>query len=225
VGFKDQCAYVRSLDYQVVARCDAERIFNRLLADPRTVFGWPDARPLDDFLFHQYMRFARELDLPVQLHTGHMAGIYNRVDKANAVHLASVLELHQQVRFDLIHANWPYEGDILFLAKNYPNVALDCTWLHIIDPLYAEEILRRALVSVPHTKIHGFGGDYADTPEYSAAHLKIAREVIASALSDMVERGWLEEREAADVAADWLFNSPNAFWRLGLQPVKGDDYL
>lgn len=219
VGIKDQSAYARSLHYDVAPRGDAERIFNRLLADPRTVFGWPEAKPLDDFLFHQYMRFARELELPVQLHTGHMAGIYNRVDKANAVQLTTVLELHQEVRFDLFHGNWPYMGDLLFLIKNYQNTALDCCWLHIIDPLYAEEMLRRAVVTVPHAKVHGFGGDYVDAPEYSVAHLKIARHVIASALTDLVERGWLEEDKALSIAADWLFNNPNRFFNLGLAPV------
>ena len=55
-------------------------------------------------------------------------------------------------------------------------------------------------MTIPHTKIHGFGGDYVDTPEYSAAHLTIAREVIASALADLVERGWLDEAQAAGIA-------------------------
>ncbi len=125
VGLKDQSAYSRSLSYDLVPRCDAERLFNRLLTDPRNALGWPEAKPLDDFLFHQYMRFARELDLPVQLHTGHMAGIWNRVDKADAGLLTQVLELHQGVRFDLFHGNWPEMGPLLFLGKNYPNVALD----------------------------------------------------------------------------------------------------
>jgi uncharacterized protein len=221
VGLKDQSAYSRSLSYDVVPRCDAERLFNRLLVDPRNALGWPEAKPLDDFLFHQYMRFARELDLPVQLHTGHMAGIWNRVDKADAGLLAQVLELHQGVRFDLFHGNWPEMGPLLFLGKNYPNVALDLCWLQIIDPLYAEELLRRAVVTIPHSKIHGFGGDYVDAPEYSAAHLTIAREVIASALADLVERGWLDEAQAVDIAADWLFNNPNRFFRLGLTMDDG----
>jgi hypothetical protein len=216
VGLKDQSAYSRSLSYDVVPRGDAERLFNRLLADPRNALGWPEAKPLDDFLFHQYMRFARELDLPVQLHTGHMAGIWNRVDKADAGLLTQVLELHQGVRFDLFHGNWPEMGPLLFLGKNYPNVALDCCWLQIIDPLYAEELLRRAVVTIPHTKIHGFGGDYVDAPEYSVAHLTVAREVIAAALADLVERGWLDEAQAVGIAADWLFNNPNRFFRLGL---------
>jgi hypothetical protein len=215
-GLKDQSAYSRSLSYDLAPRADAERLFNRLLTDPRNALGWPEAKPLDDFLFHQYMRFARDLDLPVQLHTGHMAGAWNRVDKADAGLLTPVLELHQGVRFDLFHGNWPEMGPLLFLGKNYPNVALDCCWLQIIDPLYAEELLRRAVVALPHSKIHGFGGDYVDAPEYSAAHLTIAREVIAAALADLVARGWLDEVQAVGIAADWLFNNPNRFFRLGL---------
>lgn len=221
VGLKDQSAYSRTLSYDLAPRADAERLFNRLLADPRNALGWPEAKPLDDFLFHQYMRFARELDLPVQLHTGHMAGIWNRVDKADAGLLAPVLELHQGVRFDLFHGNWPEMGPLLFLGKNYPNVALDLCWLPIIDPLYAEDLLKRAVVTIPHCKIHAFGGDYVDAPEYSAAHLTVARGVIAAALADLVERGWLEEEQAVAIAADWLFNNPNEFFKLGLLGDNG----
>ena len=221
IGLKAGFAYLRSLDYEVVPRCDAEPLFNRMLSDPRALLPWPEAKPLDDFLFHQYMRFGRDLDLPVQVHTGHMAmGLgTNRVDKANAAHFARVMELHQDVRFDLFHGNWPYMGDLLFLGKNYPNAAIDCCWLHIIDPLYAERLLERAVVTVPHSKVHGFGGDHGDFPELAATHLKMAREVIASALANLVERGWLDEEQAAGVATDWLFNNPNRFFKLGLEPI------
>jgi predicted TIM-barrel fold metal-dependent hydrolase len=182
--------------------------------------AWPEAKPLDDYLFHQFMRFARELRLPVQLHTGHLANIRNRVSQANAAHLASVLELHSEVQFDLFHGNWPYMGDLLFLAKNYPNVSLDLCWVNMIDPLYAQELLKRAVMTVPHTKVFGFGGDYFTAPEFSVAHLSLAREVIASALADLVECGWLEEEEAARLAADWLYNNPNRFYQLGLPPYE-----
>jgi len=218
VAFKDQSAYRRVISHDLPARSDAERMFNKLLIDPRNQLAWPEAKPLDDYLFHQYMRFARELHLPVQIHTGHMAGIRNRADKANAAHLSSVLELHSLVQFDLFHGNWPYMGDLLFLGKNYPNVTLDLCWVHMIDPLYAQELLKRTVMTVPHAKIHGFGGDYFLIPELAAAHLTLAREVIASALADLVECGWLEEDEAVHLAADWLFNNPNRFYDLGLQP-------
>jgi hypothetical protein len=219
IGLKDQSAYNRTLAYDLPTTAEAERIFNSILADPRSFPGWPEGKPLNDYLFHQFMRFARELDLPVQLHTGHMAGVYNRVDKTNAALLAPVLELHREVRFDLFHGNWPYLGDLLFLGKNYPNVALDLCWLHIIDPDYAAELLERSVMVLPHAKVHGFGGDYGDVPEFVAGHLQIARENIAGALARLVERGWLEEEEALQLAADWLFNNPNRFFRLGFEEV------
>ena len=219
VGIKDQSAYSRIVSYDLVPKAEAERQFNRVLGDPRNSLGWPEGKPLNDYLFHQYMRYARDLDLPVQLHTGHMAGIRNRVDKTNAAYLAPVFELHREVNFDLFHGNWPYLGDLLFLGKNYPNVALDCCWLHIIDPDYASELLERSVLTLPHTKVHGFGGDYGDVPEYVAGHLQIARENIAGTLTRLVERGWLEEEEAVSLAADWLFNNPNRFFKLGFEEI------
>ena len=214
LALKDQCAYNRTLAYDAVPKGAAEPLFNRLLNDPNAALGWPEAKPLDDYLFHQYMRFARQLDYPVQIHTGHMAGSFNRVDKANAALLAPVLELHREVKFDLFHGNWPYMGDILFLAKNYPNVALNLTWLYIIDPIYAQNMLERAVMTVPHCKIHAFGGDYTDLPERALAHLKLARHVIAAALTNLVEKGWLSEAEAQGIARQWLYDNPVRFFGL-----------
>lgn len=225
IGFKDQSAYEREISYAPVAKGDAERLFNQVLADPRSSLGFPEGRLLNDFLFHQYMRFARDLKKPVQIHTGHMAGVYNRVDKTNAAHFASVLEVHRETRFDLFHGNWPYLGDYLFLAKNYANVALDLCWVHIIDPYYSIELLERAVQTVPHSKIHGFGGDFyggdfGDMVEFPVAHLEQAQENISRALANLIEKGWLEEEQACGLAKAWLYDNPNAFFGLGLPDVE-----
>jgi hypothetical protein len=216
VGIKDQSAYVRSLDFELATEAKAEALFNKCLSNPNYSIGWPEAKPLDDFLFHQYMRFAKDLDLPVQIHTGHMAGIRNRVDKTNAALFTKVLELHQEVSFDLFHGNWPYMGDLLFLAKNYPNVCIDLCWVNVIDPIYSVELLERAVVTVPHKKVHGFGGDYWAL-ENIPGHLSLAQKNIARALSNLVSDNWLTENEAITIAADWLYNNPNEFFKLGLQ--------
>ncbi len=214
VGIKDQSAYTRSLDYELVPRYEAERSFNEILSDPRNSLGWPEAKPLDDFLFHQFMNFAGELKLPVQIHTGHMAGIRNRIEKTNAAFLTNVLELYQDLKFDLFHGNWPYIGEILFLAKNYPNVYIDLCWVNIIDPIYSEELYSRAILTTPHTKINGFGGDYPDVPEYIVSHLKICRENITRALVRLIRMGWIDENSALEIARDWLFNNPKELFNL-----------
>ena len=217
VGFKDQSAYSRSLDYGNPTRGEAEAVFNWFMEDPRRRASYPDqVRPLDDYLFHAFLRMARDLDLPVQIHTGHMAGIRNDIAKTNAVGLTKVLELHSDVRFDLFHANWPYGGELMYLGKNYPNVSIDFCWANIIDPIYCQRLFQQALSAVPHGKVHGYGSDYGGSTDRAWAHAKIGRDNIAIALSELVEMEYLDLDGAKQVARAWLFDNANEFFRLGL---------
>ena len=225
VAFKDQSAYFRSLNYSNPTRAEAEEVFNWFMEDPLRSASYPDGvQPLDDYLFHAFMRMARDLDLPVQVHTGLLAGLYGDIRQANATGLANTLVLHNDVRFDLFHANWPYSGELLFLAKAYPNVTIDFCWTNVIDPVYSQDLFRQALSSVPHSKIHGYGSDFGgfDYPpgggyvDRAWAHAQIARENVAIALSDMVQSDYLDLDEAKEVAQAWLFGNANEFYRLGL---------
>ena len=217
VAFKDQCAYSRTLAFGNPSRAEAEAVFNWFMDDPRRSASYPDGvKPLDDYLFHAFMRMARDLDLPVQIHTGHMAGIRNDIAKTNAVLLTSVLELHPDVQFDLFHANWPYSGELVFLAKNYPNVAMDFCWANIIDPVYCQDLFRQALAAVPHGKVHAYGSDFGGNVDRAWAHASIARDNVAVALADMVAMEYLGLDDAKEVARAWMFDNANAFFRLGL---------
>jgi len=220
VGIKNQSAYERSLNFENSTRGEAEKMFNFILNDPRRSLGWPEVKVLDDYLFHRFLDIAEELSLPVQIHTGHITGILDEIAKANGVQLIPVMELHKNVKFDLLHANWPYAWKILFLAKNYPNVHIDLCWVSIIDPYYTHQFLCDALTSIPHSKIHGFSGDYPDIPEYSVAHLNIAKDVISSVLARMVDTNWISIDEAKEIATDWFLNNPNEFHKLGFQSIK-----
>jgi len=218
VAFKDQSAYSRTLEYSNPTRAEAEAVFNWLMEDPRRSASYPDGvKPLDDFLFHSFMRMARDLDLPVQIHTGHMAGIRNDIVKTNAIGLTRLIELHRETRFDLFHANWPYSGELLYLAKNYPNVTIDFCWANIIDPVYCQNLFKQALSNVPHGKIHGYGSDYGGSADRAWAHASIARDNIAIALAEMVEMEYLSLDAAKEVARDWMFRNANAFFKLGLE--------
>jgi uncharacterized protein len=214
VCIKDQTAYRRAIDYANPARDQAERVFNEIVSRPRDVFGDSEVKVLDDWLFHHFMRLAARYGLPVQLHTGHMAGIRNDIVKTNAANLTAVLELHQDVRFDLFHGNWPYMDEFLFLGKNYPNVWLDLCWVQAIDPLYSVELMKRAVMTVPQAKLFAFGGDTTQI-EFTVGYLSLARDNVACALADLEESGWIDLNEARQIAADWFFNNPNEFFNLG----------
>jgi len=217
VAFKDQSAYSRTLDYGNPTQAAAEEVFNWFMADPRRAASYPDGiKPLDDYLFHAFMRMARDMDLPVQIHTGHMAGIRNDIVKTNAAGLTKLIELHREVRFDLFHANWPYSGELLYLGKNFPNVAIDFCWANIIDPIYCQRMFKQAISSVPHGKVHGYGSDYGGQVDRAWAHAQIARDNIAIALAELVEADWFDLDAAKAVAKAWLFDNPNEFFKLGL---------
>jgi hypothetical protein len=148
-----------------------------------------------------------------------MAGIRNDIAKTNAANFIPVMELHSDVRFDLFHGNWPYMDEFLFIGKNYPNAYLDLCWVQSIDPIYAVELMKRAVVTVPHKKLMAFGGD-CGCPEATIGHLIMARDNVACALSDMMDNGWINMREAMEIATDWFFNNPNEFFKLGFEPFK-----
>ena len=216
VCMKDQSAYTRSIAYAFPPRADAERVFNAILADPRRSVAYdPDGGPLSDYLMHEFMRIAAEMELPVQLHTGHMAGIRNDVAKANAAGLRSLVEIHRRVRFDLFHANWPYPGDLLFLAKNYPNVSIDMCWAYAIEPMYGKETLKRSVATVPATKLHGFGSDVGgDAPHLIWAYAEVARDVIAAALAELVDERVVTAESALELASMWLYENPKRCFAL-----------
>ena len=217
VAFKDQSAYTRPLDYGNPTRAEAEAVFNWFMADANRSAAYPDGvRPLDDWLFHQFLRMAAEMDLPVQVHTGHMAGIRNEIAKTNAVLLTGAIDLHRDVRFDLFHANWPFGDELMFLGKNYPNVSIDFCWANIIDPVYCRRLFQQALSCMPHGKVHGYGSDFGGHADRAWAHASIARDNIAGALAEMVDADYLDADDAKAVARAWLFDNPNEFYRLGL---------
>ena len=219
VCMKDQSAYQKTLAYTNPSRGDAEKVFNEIIYHPRNLVDGETSRILNDWLFHHALRKAAEYDIPVQLHTGHMAGIRNEIAKTNAAHLIPVMELHQDVKFDLFHGNWPYMDEYLFIGKNYPNAFLNLCWVQSIDPLYCVEFMKRAVMTVPHSKIFAFGGD-TGAIEWVAGYLSLCRDNVAVALSELVETDWLKLDEAKSIAADWFFNNPNSFFKLGF-PSNG----
>jgi hypothetical protein len=217
VAAKDQSAYHRGLDFKNPTRAEAEEVFQWIMADPQRQIAYPDGvKALDDWLFHRFLEMARDLELPVQVHTGMLGGWYKDVRPVNAMQLVPLLQMHRDVRFDLFHLNWPYGGELLSLAKNYPNVAINFCWAHALDPIYCQRFLEQALSVIPHVKIHGFGADYVGFADRAFAQAEIARDNIAIALSNLVEIDYFGMDDAKEVALAILFDNPNRFFKLGL---------
>jgi len=199
VGIKIGVAYRRTIRFEKVPRCDAERVFARLFCHLGEGPSWEEARPLQDYMFHQIVRAAVEREVPIQIHTGLQEGNGNVLENSNPLHLANLCLEYGRAKFDVFHGGFPFMGEAISLAKNFSNVFLDLCWLYIISPTAAGRMLHEAIETVPANKIFAFGGDFI-IPEGAYGHSVMARQVVSRVLTEKVEDGYLTEEEAVQLA-------------------------
>jgi hypothetical protein len=213
VGVKIGIAYRRSLRFEKVPRAEAERVFARLFGHLGEGPSWEEARPLQDYMFHEIVRAAMERDVPVQIHTGLQEGNENLLANSDPLLLANLCIEYRRAKFDLFHGAYPFTGHALALAKNFPNVFLDLCWLPIISPSAAARVLHEAIETVPANKILAFGGDFI-IPEGAYGHAVMARRIVSRVLSEKVGAGDLSEDDAARLAERILRDNAAALYGL-----------
>lgn len=205
VTVKSTIAYNRELRFEEVEEGAAAKSFESVVGGRVQLPGGFRAmvqrpfRPLEDHMFHHLIRLADSHGVPVQIHTGILAGNGNFVSNTNPTGLTNLFFLYPKVKFDLFHISYPYQGELASLAKLFPNVHVDFCWAHIISPSVSRRALHEFLETVPVNKIFGYGGDYR-YPELSYAHLQMARRNIAQVMAEKVEERFCTEDEALAIA-------------------------
>ncbi|MCW5965765.1 MAG: amidohydrolase family protein [Bryobacterales bacterium] len=205
VTIKSTIAYQRSLEFLPASEADASRDFVRLLALRQRRTARPEDaterpfRALEDHMFHRLLAVAEERGLPIQIHTGMQAGNSNHAPNTRASLLTPCIRRYPRLRFDLFHIGFPWTGDVLALAKMFPNVSVDFCWAWVMSPSLARRALREMLDALPYSKILGFGGDYRYA-ELSYGHAKMARANITRVLAEMAQDGAFSEEQAVEVA-------------------------
>ena len=216
VGIKIGIAYRRTLKFEKVPRPEAERVFSRLFTRLGEKPFWDEARPLQDYMFHEIIRAGMERGLPIQIHTGLQEGNGNVLENSNPLLLTNLCLEYGRARFDLFHGGYPFMGEALALAKNFACVWLDLCWLYIISPTAAARMLHEAIETLPSNKIFAFGGDFI-IPEGAYGHSVMARRVVSRVLTEKVEDGSLTEDEAVALARRILRENAAEFFRLKLE--------
>jgi len=197
IGVKTGAAYVRILKFDNVSKEKGEEVFQSLLNNSNVCTD--DIKAVQDYLMHRMLDLVDEFDLPMQIHTGLLAGNGNIINNSNPTHLTNLFFEYPNVDFILFHASYPYGGELGTLAKNFPNVFIDMCWAYVISPSYSERYLHEWIETVPANKIMGFGGDY-NFVEAVYAHSVMARQIITKVLIKKVHDQYLTENEAIDIA-------------------------
>lgn len=213
VAVKSGLAYNRVLKYDKVSRHEAEVAFNRIAGHLGEGLALLEAKPLQDYMMHQVIRAAIDAGLPVQVHTGLQEGNENIITNANPTHLVNLFIEYKEAKFDLFHGGYPYVHEWATLAKYFPNVTADITWLPIISPEMARRLLHELIETVPGNKIMAFGGD-SMTVEMAYGHAVMTRQLVARVLTEKVDEGYLSEDEAIMLARRMLRDNPALLYKL-----------
>jgi predicted TIM-barrel fold metal-dependent hydrolase len=219
VAVKSQHAYNRTLRWRERDDDDAGRALATYLRDPQAV-SEGDALCLGDWCMSRGVELCIEHNLPFKIHTGYYAG-HSRmpVDRIPAGHLAPLLARYPQARFVLMHIAYPYQDEIVALAKHYPNVYVDLCWAWSIDPYRSADFVRGFLHAAPANKLFAFGGD-TSWPTAAVAYAHQARQWLHRALQAEVDEGLLTEREAMTLATRWMRDNQYACFHIDAKRAK-----
>ncbi len=193
VCLKNAMAYGRSIHYEKVPREEAEALYARSPGELDKV----EIQKIQDFVFHWIIGKSVEYGLPVQIHTGYLAGNGNTLDNGHPSKLNNLFLEHPDARFVLFHGGYPWTGEFASFGKMFPHVYLDLVWLPQISRERAVQSLDEMLDLVPYNKFF-WGGDCAFIEE-STGSLEFGRSVVAEVLARRMARGLLSEEIAREI--------------------------
>lgn len=208
IAVKAQHAYERTLLWRERQDAEVAPILRKRLAGED--LSEEERLCLGDWCWARGVELAIEHNLPFKIHTGYYAG-HSRmpVDRIRGGHLCALLAKYPRARFVLMHIAYPYNDELVALAKHYPNVYVDMCWAWSIDPWSAQNFVRQMIHAVPSHKLFGFGGD-SSWPNASVAYGSQARRWLTHALQAEVDDGFVTEREAIELATRFLRGNQEA---------------
>ena len=193
VCIKNTLAYSRSIDFEDIDYAGARAIY-----DKSAPLNEQDKKKLEDFIFHHIVQQSIKLKMPVQIHTGYLAGNNSMLDNGHPMKLLNLLIKYPEARFILFHGGYPWVGDYTAIGKQFTNVYLDIVWLPQISKTAAIRGLHEILDAVPYNKLF-WGGDVTNIDD-AIGSLELGKEVVATVLAERVEKGWITEELARDIA-------------------------
>jgi predicted TIM-barrel fold metal-dependent hydrolase len=210
IAVKSQHAYHRTLAWQERDDASAARALQAVLSgEPGTERSEsPERLCLGDWCLARGAELAETYDLPVKIHTGYLAGAatsasvgdWMPLERLRAAHLTPLLTRYPRTRFVLMHISYPYDPELLAIAKHFPNAWVDLCWAWSIDPVTSGDFVRRFIHTAPINKLFGFGDD-CRTPTMAYGYAVQARRWLTRTLEAEIADDTLTDAQAIDVAA------------------------
>ena len=199
VGIKSQLAYYAGLNYYYPSRAEAEAAYEELLKEPRKASA-------EAVLYRYTIMIGADIayayGIPLQIHTGPGNGLtldHKSFDPVNLSTFFRDKRILNRVRIVLLHAGQPYEVNTGFLAAQYSNVYTDFSNTLLGSSINARERLLQLFEYAPMSKIM-YGSDSVFFPEmYWYCPMRF-RQVLASALDQLIREGYIGRSRAEEIA-------------------------
>jgi len=209
VGMKTAAAYTIGLSFTDPSRADAEAAFSK-----KRDMSPAEVTSVQHFAFRHALLGCLRNELPVVVHTGFQIWGHSDLRQSNPMHLHNLLvdERYKDITWVLLHGGNPYTGETTYLARMFPNVNIDFTWISWMTRARFRMALAEWLEIVPHGKLC-WGSD-SGLPENIVGIGQLTREIIANVLEDQIDRRIMDERVALEFLEHCYEKTPTRLFQL-----------
>jgi predicted TIM-barrel fold metal-dependent hydrolase len=210
VAVKFEAAYLRSLDFDDVAKAEAARVYS----------GSGAYKRLQDYLFRYIAAECGRLGLAVHLHVAAGAGGYFGIAGANPLQLEPVLNdpKLRKTNFVMIHGGWPFTREMAALLTK-PNAYTDFSEQTFMNyPRQTAGVIRDWLEIAPEkvlfaTDAYPFSDDMS-WEEAGWVGVTTGRQALGLALTEMMHDGEISRERALELARMALRDNAQALYKL-----------
>lgn len=196
IAVKSQHAYNRTLNWIERSDDEAAKALNAVLTRDASDIDEATRLCLGDWCWARGVELTIEHNLPFKIHTGYYAGNDRMpLRRIPAGNMCALFARYLDAKFVLMHIAYPYNDELVALAKHYRNIWVDFCWAWSIDAYSSRDFLRRCIHAVPSNKLFAFGGD-TGWPTSAMAYAIQARNGIRRALEAEIADGYFTEKQA-----------------------------
>ena len=198
-GFKTIIAYRTGL--KVI--CDERKALEDFFSSDRDWFG-KKAKGFRDFLVCKTLEIARELKVPVQIHTG--AGDRDiKLELTRPSYLTDLVRRYEG-KVVFVHAGYPYHRETAWMSYIFPSVYLDVSQFNPFAPLSTFNVMKEIFESAPANKVL-YGSDMFNIPEIAWLGAKLAKESFEELKQEFLRRDLLDEKNCSEMEERFFFRN------------------
>lgn len=215
VSYKSVAAYFRTLDIEECERDKAHKNLKNILQDTGCD---REKMEVQNYMIHYLVRRAGEEGMPFQFHTGMQALNENTIRNSDPLKLNPLFLKYGDNKFTMLHGGYPFCREAGVVAKKFPNVYLDFSWLPQIGYAAAKQAAREWFDLVPMNKMT-WGGDCRHV-ENSYSAVLLFRRLMYEVLSEKIKDNYLNEETAEQMVERIMYKNAVEIYALEGRPVS-----